>query len=76
MVKKVITLSARPALEYAAAVWDPYLKKHVKIDEVQKAATRWMSTLRGLSYEERLDKLQLPALEERRKKKRQYDHII
>ena len=69
MVKKIITSFMRPTLEYAAVVWSPHLKKHVKkIEKIQRAATRWVSRLRDLSYEERLDKLQLPTLEERRKR--------
>ena len=30
MVKKIITSFIRPTLEYAAVVWNPHLKKHVK----------------------------------------------
>ncbi len=56
-------------LEYAAVVWNPHLKKHVKkLEKVQRAATRWVPNLRSLSYEERFDKLQLPTLIERRKR--------
>ena len=69
MVKKIITSFIRPTLEYAAVVWSPHLKKHIKkIEKVQRAATRWVPSLRDLSYEERLAKLQLPTLEERRKR--------
>ena len=69
MVRKIITSFIRPVLEYAAVVWSPHLKKHImKIEKVQRAATRWVPSLRDLSYEERLDKLQLPTLEERRKR--------
>ena len=76
MVKKIITSFIRPTLEYAAVVWNPHLKKHVKkIEKVQRAATRWVPSLRDLNYEERLNKLNLPTLEKRRKK-RQYDHAI
>ncbi len=48
---------------------DLTLKIYIKKTEnVQRAATRWVPSLRDLSYEERLDKLQLPTLEERRKR--------
>ncbi len=66
MVKKIITSFIRPMLEYAAVVWNPHLKKH--IEKVQRAATRWVPSLRDLSYEERLKKLQLPTLTERRER--------
>ena len=69
MVKKIITSFIRPTLEYAAVVWNPHLKKHVKkIEKVQRAATRWVPSLRDLNYEERLNKLNLPTLEKRRKR--------
>ena len=67
MVKKIITSFIRPTLEYAAVVWSPHLKKHIaKLEKVQRAVTRWVPELRNLSYEERLEKLELPKLEERR----------
>ncbi len=51
-------------LEYAAVVWSPPLKMHIKkIKKIQRAATRWVPSLRVLSYEARLDQLQLPTLE-------------
>ncbi len=59
----------RPTLGYAAVVWNPHLKKHIeKLEKVQRAATRWVPSLRDLSYEERLQKLQLPTLTERRER--------
>ncbi len=69
LVKKIITSFIRPTLQYAAVVWNPHLKKHIKkLEKVQSAATRWMPSLRDLSYEERLKKLQLPTLTERRER--------
>ena len=69
MVKKIITSFIRPTLEYAAVVWNPHLKKHVKkIEKVQRAATIWAPSLRDLNYEERLNKFNLPTLEKRRKR--------
>ncbi len=69
IVRKTITLFIRPMLEYAAGVWSPHLKKHIKkIEKVQRAAARWVPSLRNLSYEERVDMLQLPTLEEIRKR--------
>ncbi len=69
MVKKIITSFIHPTLEYAAVVWNPHLKKHIeKLEKVQRAAKRWVPSLRDLSFEERLKKLQLPTLTERREK--------
>ncbi len=69
MVKKIITACIRPTLEYAAVVWNPHLKKKKeKLEKVQRAATRWVPSLIYLSYEERLKKLQLPTLTERRER--------
>ncbi len=69
MVKKIITSFIRPTLEYAAVVWNPHLRKHIeKLGKVQRAATRWVPSFRDLSYEERLKKLQLPTLTERRER--------
>ncbi len=69
VIKKIITSFIRPTLEYAAVVWNPHLKKHVeKLEKVQRAATRWVPSLRDLSYEERLKKLQMPTLAERRER--------
>ena len=38
------------------------------IEKVQIAATRWIPNMRDLTHEERSDKLQFPALQERRKR--------
>ncbi len=71
LVKKINTSFIRPTLEYAAVVWNPHLKKHIeKIEKVQRAATRWVPCVRNLSYKERLKKLQLLTLTERR------DHAV
>ncbi len=68
-IKKIITSLILPTLEYAVIVWNPHLKKsREKIEKVQRAATRWVPSLRDLSYEESLKKLQLPTLTERRER--------
>ena len=58
----------RPLLEYAALVWDPYLKKHIEaIESVQRFATKVCTKVwHNLSYTERLHMLHLPTLEARR----------
>ena len=57
----------RPHLEYANAVWNPYLKKDIlAIENVQRRATKLIPGFRDLSYEQRLQRLKLPTLVYRR----------
>ena len=57
----------RPLLEYCVQVWSPYKRKHINlIERVQRRATKLVPALRDLSYEERLSRLKLTTLEERR----------
>jgi len=57
----------RPVLEYAAPVWSPYRKKYVnKVEDVQRRATKQLTGMKDLSYDERLRKLNLPTLVYRR----------
>ncbi len=69
LVIKVIQSILRPKLEYAQVVWAPHLKNHVrKLERVQRAATKLVPTLQDKEYQERLRILNLPSLEERRKR--------
>ena len=57
----------RPLLEYCVQVWSPHKKKYINLIEgVQRRATRMVPELRHLEYSERLEKLGLTKLEERR----------
>ena len=57
----------RPHLEYGAPIWNPCLKRDItELEKVQRRATRQVPQLKGLSYEDRLRKLQLPTLRYRR----------
>ncbi len=54
----------RPHLEYAMQANCPYLEKDINhLERIQRAATRWVKGLRGLTYEERLQTLKLQPLE-------------
>ena len=69
MMKKLITSMIRPRLEYAALVWSPNKKKDIrKLERIQRAATKLPETLRELAYEERLERLGLETLEQRRER--------
>ena len=48
-------------------IWNPHHKKDItKLEKVQRDITRKIPGLKGLSYEERLEKLDLTTLEGRR----------
>ena len=59
----------RPKLEYAATLWSPSTKKNIKkLERIQRAMTKLAPALSDLSYEERLSRLELPTLEQRRER--------
>lgn len=57
----------RPLLEYCVQAWAPYTARDIeKMEKVQAAATRRVPGLKGLTYVERLRRLNLFSLERRR----------
>ena len=57
----------RPHLEYAVQAWNPYFSKDKDIlEKVQRRATRMISSLKGVPYDERLRILNLTTLDVRR----------
>lgn len=59
----------RPHLEYAIQAWSPWLQKDIDcLERVQRRATKLVAGLRNLSYEQRLERLNLTTLEERRRR--------
>ena len=65
--KLLFCAHVRSLVEYGCPVWWPYLKKDITtIENVQRRATRHINGLKGLTYQERLKKLNLPTLAFRR----------
>jgi hypothetical protein len=64
---KLYKVFVRSHLEYAQAVWSPHSKKLIgDIERVQRTATRRLAGVRGLTYQQRLERLDLPTLACRR----------
>jgi len=67
--KRLYTALVRPHLEYALAVWSPYLAKHINmIESVQMRATKLVDSMGEMEYEDRLRNLKLPTLKYRRRR--------
>ena len=59
----------RPHLEYGNVVWGPFFKGDIlAIEKVQRRATKMVPRLKDLTYEERLQALNLPSLSHRRRR--------
>ena len=59
----------RPIIDYGNVIWFPYTKKNKKlIENIQKRTTRMVPELKELSYTERLAKLNLFSLDNRKKR--------
>ena len=68
----IITLfksMVRPHLEYANAIWGPHFQRDIiKVEGVQRRATKMIDGLRNVPYQERLKILKLPSLSYRRRR--------
>ena len=57
----------RPHVEYCVSAWSPYYRKDKELlEKVQRRFTKMIKGMKGMSYEERLQRLNLWTLEERR----------
>ena len=66
---KLYQAYVRPLLETAAPVWNPTKKESIyTLEKVQKRALRMISDLGSLHYDERLEKLGMQSLEDRRRR--------
>ena len=69
MFRNLYKTIVRPHLEYATTVCTPLFKKDmIAIENVQRRATKLVTSVKNLSYPERLRKLGLPSLEYRRER--------
>ena len=67
VMKRLYKSLVRPHLEYCASAWSPhYIKDGELLERVQRRFSRMVPGLRGLDYEERLERLGLMTLGERR----------
>ena len=69
-MEKITTTSViRPKIEYAAVIWSPHKKKDIrKLERIQRAASKMVPEIKDLTYEERLMKMGLTTLTDRRER--------
>ena len=59
----------RPRLEYGNTIWGPFFKEDMlRVERVQRRATKLINGLRDKTYGERLRTLELPSLSYRRRR--------
>ena len=67
MFMNLYPVMIRPLLEYCVQVWSPHKQGDIDLlERVQRRATKIVPALKNLPYEERLRRLNLTKLEERR----------
>ena len=67
MFMPIYNTLVHPHIEYVNQVWSPYLQKDItKLEKIQSRATKLIPALADLPYNERLTKLKLTSLQDRR----------
>jgi ribonuclease P/MRP protein subunit RPP40 len=74
MITKTVTrefyiLDIRRLLEYANVIWSHYLQRDIDtLEKIQRRATKRVAGLRSIPYATRLQMLDLPTLQHRRRR--------
>lgn len=69
MILRLYKTYIRPKLEYMQSIWSPYYVKDIDLlEKFQRRVTKIPSELKDLSYEERLQRLNLTTLYQRRQR--------
>ena len=69
LFRLIYTAIIRPHLDYADFIWSPHFQTDItQLENVQRRATRLVPELLVLTYEEHLQKLNLPSLVYRRRR--------
>ena len=67
MMMQLYKSVVRPHVEFAISSWNPHFKKDIEaIEKIQHRFTRLLPRMKHLSYKDRLIKLNLTTLEQRR----------
>ena len=63
------TALVRPHLDYADCIWSPHLKTDIdQLEKAQRRATKLVPEFKDMSYQQRLEALNLPSLHYRRRR--------
>ena len=66
VITKLYNSYVRPLLEYCIQAWSPHYRRDIEmLEKVQRRATKMVTSLRHLSYEERLKELNMFSLKRR-----------
>ena len=69
MIVPLYTALVRPLLEYGHVIWNPrFQADKILVERVQRRATRMIPSIRHLEYTARLEALNLPSLQHRRRR--------
>jgi hypothetical protein len=67
--KKLYNVYIRPLLEYVNVIWSPHLQRNIDtLEKIQRRATKRVAGLRSIPYATRLQMLNLPTLQHRRRR--------